>query len=257
MAPTAPPGMAGARRSAGATEPSASGGLQDGDSRRPGHGGPDDRAVKSMVRSATLAAMGSVLLPAISPAQTGRLASFDLGLARSWEETEMGATLVSRSGLLLEGAGRLSVSVLALDAVYRQGSLSAAGGGDQRDVVEGQIALGLQLVPWLAVQAGPRLRAYVTPAGTERWVFWEGNVRASARVIRPDGWAYLRVGRVLTANLPGLTWDGGQGAEGGLKLRLVGPLWGSVSYWIHRAATGGGQRVETIQGVSAGLALAP
>jgi hypothetical protein len=123
--------------------------------------------------------------------------------------------------------------------------------------VEGAAQLGVRIVPWLEFGAGPRVRAYVTPAGTERWVFWEGHVEAAARVIRGAGWAYLRVGRALGSDLPGLELDRGQGAQGGLDLRLGrSPLWVRLSYWIHHTAVTGGQRLETVQGLGVGAMLA-
>jgi hypothetical protein len=210
-----------------------------------------------MRRAGTAAALVAVATVTVSTgvhAQSGRTLGLGVGLARSWEEAAMGGSVVTRSGLLFEGAADLRVSLLELGLAYRQGTLSASGTNDQRDLVEGQAMLGLRLVRWFKIEAGPRLRAYVTPAGTERWVFWEGRVQAAARVIRPAGWAYLRVGRVLTADLPGLVLDEGVGAEGALELQLPGtPVWGRLGYWMHRASIIGGQRVETMQGVSAGV----
>jgi hypothetical protein len=178
-------------------------------------------------------------------------------VAAAWEETVVQGTLASRSGPLLEGTAGLAASVLELRLSYRQGSLAAAGGGNQRKLVEGAALLGVRIVPWLKVEAGPRVRAYVTSAGTERWVFWDGQIEASARVIRGAGWAYLRVGRTLGGDLPGLTLDRGQGAQGGLDLRLGhSPLWARLGYWIHHTRIGGGQREETVQGMWAGAMLA-
>jgi hypothetical protein len=195
-------------------------------------------------------------LPAAAAAQGGARATLGIGLAPSWEETQTQGSLVSRTGLLREGSLGLGVSVLGLDVLYRQGTLSADGGADQHELVDGQVLFGLRLGPWLTLEAGPHLRAYVTPAGTERWVLWEGQARVAARVLRPGGWVYLRVGRVLTADIPGMSFDHGQGAAAGLELRLGStPLWGHVGYWVHRASASGALRVETVQGMSLGVAL--
>lgn len=206
---------------------------------------------------AVLAVAWSIVLPARSPAQTGPTVGLGFGLVRAWEETTTAQSVVSRVGVVREGEAQLAVSVVALDVVYRQGTLNPPDGGEGRELVEGQAMLGVRFVRWVTLEAGPRVRAYVTPAGTERWVLWEGHIEAAARVIRPNAWAYLWVERVLGADIPGSTaLDEGQGAEAGLTARLgSAPLWGRLAYWIHQASTGGAQRVETIQGVSARLTV--
>ena len=93
--------------------------------------------------------------------------SLGLDVAPSWEESRTQDSLLSRTGLLREGTLRLGVSVVGLDLRYRQGTLSAAGGAEQHKLVEGQALLGLRFGPWLTLEAGPHVRAYVTPAGTE------------------------------------------------------------------------------------------
>lgn len=212
--------------------------------------------MKSAGVAAALAFTWSIALPAGAPAQVGPTLGLGIGLAGAWEETATVGSVSSRAGVLMEGAAEVALSLLELDVLYRQGTLRAADGSDGRELVEGQAMLGLRFVRWLKLEAGPRVRAYVTPAGTERWIFWEGRVHAAARVIPPHAWAHLRVGRVLRAEVPGVALDQGQGAEAALTARLGGaPVWGRLSYWIHRASTGGAQRVETIQGLSAGLAV--
>lgn len=206
--------------------------------------------------TAVLAGTWMLSLPAGAVAQRRPTLSLGFGLAPTWEETARSGTVTSRSGLLLEGAGEVAVSLVELSVLYRQGGLSTSDGSDQRDLIEGQATLGLRLVRWLRIDTGPRVRAYVTPAGTERWTFWEARIQAGARVIPPLGWAYLQVGRVFSGDLPGVTLDHGRGAEAGLEMRLARtPVVGRLGYWIHRVSVGGAQRVETLQGLSVALNL--
>jgi hypothetical protein len=212
--------------------------------------------VKLSRRASIFAVCAGAAWPVVARGQTWPRIALGVGLTPSWEETTTQGTPVSRTGLLREGTLGLGVSVLSLDVRYRQGTLRDSGGTDQQDLVEGHALLGVRFGPWLTLEAGPHLRAHVTPAGTERWVFWEGMVQAAARVIRPGGWVYLRVGRVLTADMPGLTLDHGQGADAGLELRLgSSPLWAHVGYWVNQTSASGGVRVETVQGVSLGMRL--
>lgn len=124
-------------------------------------------------------------------------------LSRSWTGAIMGA----RGGITF---GRLT-----LEGQYAQGSLTPETGtlGDGEDLVDGVALLRVQIREWLSVGGGPRVRGFVTPAGTSRWTRFEGRVRAEGEVINGlafahfEGWYALAV----DANVQG----GGRGAKGG------------------------------------------
>ena len=148
------------------------------------------------------------------------------------------------SGPAIGGMLRLRVWRVELTGRYLQSALS---GAVSEDFVEGELGLGIRVVRWLSVRAGPRVRAHVTENGTERWVFWEGRVRGDARLLGPgvrtyvEGWASF--GGDVNLALP-LQRAGG--VEGGLMLKVpVSQLWLVASYRFDRAALTGAAQVES------------
>jgi hypothetical protein len=156
------------------------------------------------------------------------------------------------SGVVVGGSGRLALGRVSLEAFYAQGHLSAdTGNAPARDVVDGSAFLVVRPADWLAFKAGPHLRAYVAPGGTERWVLWEGRVFAEAPVFadvlraRVGGWAALASG--VNSDLGA---GGGRGGEIGLALRPPrSPLLVRLSYAVDRVAMRSGGRTETLESV--------
>ena len=83
------------------------------------------------------------------------------------------------SGVALGASGAIGRGRLALALGYWQGRVDAdPGGTQQQDVIDGYALLVVRAQPWLGVKVGAEARSYVTPAGTERWVFWQARLRA-------------------------------------------------------------------------------
>jgi len=157
-------------------------------------------------------------------------------------------------GIAFGGEGALWVGPVVLDLRYVQGTLdSASGGAGSRDLVEGGALLGVRPVSWLTFAVGPQARAYVMSAGgaTQRWVFWEGRVRAAAPFVGSAVLGYVELWRALGAdvNVPE-AFDHAQGGEVGMVARLArAPVEARLAYRIDRAVLGGGSRRETVDGV--------
>jgi hypothetical protein len=158
------------------------------------------------------------------------------------------------SGVAFGAGGAVSVGPVVLAVRYVQGTLdSVSGGSGSRDVVEGGAWLGVRPVSWLTLEAGPQARAYVLSGGgaTQRWVFWEGRVRAAAPFVGSAVLGYVELWRALGAdvNVPE-AFDHAQGGEAGMVVRLArAPLEARLAYRIDRAVLGGGSRRETVDGV--------
>ena len=154
------------------------------------------------------------------------------------------------SGFTPGAEGGLSVWKIRLEAQYLEGHLQQDSGSlGARDVVEGSVLLGVEPVGWLSVKSGVHARSYVTSGGTERWVFWEGRVRAEAPLDGPLVRAYVEVWRVLSSDLTGTqSLDRGQGGQAGLIVTgSKVPLWARLGYGIEDVRLGAGARRETVE----------
>jgi hypothetical protein len=123
-------------------------------------------------------------------------------------------------------------------------------------VIDGYALLVVHAQPWLDVKMGAEARSYVTPAGTERWVFWQARLRAERTIVDPSVRGHIEVWRALSTevNTSG-TVDRAQGGEVGLTLlRVLGPLWVRMAYGIDDARLVGSERRQTLEalGVSVG-----
>ena len=158
----------------------------------------------------------------------------------------------------LEYAPRRALA-FTLEGRYAQGSLTPETGtlGDGEDLVDGLILLRVQVREWLSVAGGPRLRAFVTPAGTSRWSRIEARARVEGEVI--DGLAYAHFegwyALAVDANVQG-GGSGAQGGEAGLSVRLRNtPVALQLTYTADRATFSNGGS-EFLEGVSLALRLA-
>ncbi|HEX9611576.1 MAG TPA: hypothetical protein VF978_06785 [Gemmatimonadales bacterium] len=157
------------------------------------------------------------------------------------------------SGVVFGGAGSVAVGPVALELGYWQGRLDAGPGSTQlQDVIDGRALLVLRAVPWLGVKVGTEARSYVTPAGTERWVFWQARIRAERTIVDPSVRGHVEVWRALSTevNAPQAV-DHGQGGEVGLTLlRALGPLWVRLAYGIDDARLTGSARRQTVEALA-------
>ena len=154
------------------------------------------------------------------------------------------------SGVAWGASGCVGLGRVALALGYWQGRVDAdPGGTQQQDVIDGYALLVLRAQPWLGVKVGAEARSYVTPAGTERWVFWQARLRAERTIVDPSVRGHVEVWRALSTeeNAQG-TVDRAQGGEVGLTLRrALGPLWVRMAYGIDDLRLIGTARRQTLE----------
>jgi hypothetical protein len=201
-------------------------------------------------------AAGGALPGSLRPQAPLRIGS-SLGTSAVWEESSVATTVTRRSAVVLDWRGWASAGLIDLDLFYRSGSLSAATPAADRDLVEGSVMLGVRIARWLELEGGPRIRAYVTPARTERWILWEGRARLTAQVLGPSVRSYLVLGRAFGADLGStLPFGRERAGEAGLLARIGRtPVWTQLGYWVTQTSVAAGQRVETLQGLALSLGL--
>jgi len=206
------------------------------------------------VRRALPAVLLAAGLAAPARAQLARTVSADLGAGsvRTVVTDSAGG-----SGRLSGAAALGSVSVrwgrVAIGGYYLQGQVSPdTGSGDPRDVVEAGGGLTVQPLAWLAVGGGVQARAYIMPAGTQRWVLGVVRARAEGMLLVPVLRTHAELWRALSTDVNvGPGGGSAMGGEAGLTVRLAqAPFWGRLVYSIDRAEVSGGSRAETFERLS-------
>ena len=165
----------------------------------------------------------------------------------------LGGASVAFSGAMIGGEGHVGIGRVSVDVAYLQGTLNPdTGSAESRDYVEGELLLSVVALRGLMVRVGPHARAYISSAGTQRWLFWTGRVRGERTLIAPVVSGFVEGWLALSADVNvSEAFDNARGAVVGLSVRLPGPpFYGRLSYGIERARMGGGARLETVEGLS-------
>lgn len=210
-------------------------------------------------RHAILGLIAAVsLIPLGAQAQSDFGVSFGLQLAAATARSESPNVSEQLSGILIGGEVSVSWWRLLLDLRYLDGSADPEVSGVGRDVVEGEVMLGVRPVAWLALKVGPHARSYVMPEGTQRWLYWETRIAAQSRLGTPALRAYFEGWTGIASRLDvAEVLDRAQGLEGGLRLSPAGSrVWAKLAYRMDYSRLGGGVRHETMEYGMVGVGLA-
>ncbi len=148
------------------------------------------------------------------------------------------------TGTVFGGLASARFGRFQVEGQYLQGAVQS------RDLVQGQLAVRYDATRWLAAQTAARARAYVTPAGTERWVTWLLGVRVEAPLIGTTvrGDVGLWRALALSANVGSSDGRSGRGGDAGITWQLASrPVWLRLAYGIDRSAVSGAGRRETVE----------
>ena len=205
-----------------------------------------------MKRALPLLLLALAARPVPLAAQLPRYLGLDVGLSRLQFQSSSPSGGEKLSGFAALGHWRIVLRPVSLDLSYAQGRLAAdTGSAVARSFVEGAVFLTARPAPWLVLKAGPHVRAYAAPGGTERWILWEGRAHADAPLLDGEWLAYgeLWVSVASSVNVvPGAS--GARGAEVGLTLKLPqSPVWGRLAYAVDQANLKTGARTESLQSV--------
>jgi hypothetical protein len=201
----------------------------------------------------TAAVLLACMLPAGAlRAQGLRNLSLDAGVSRMHFHSAASGGGEALSGIAAMGRARFFVGAFWLETSYSQGHLVAdTGAAVSRDLVDGSAFLAGRPVAWLALKAGPHLRAYVRPGATERWVMWEAHARVDRPIIPGTLDAHFEAWTALSATVnvdPGAL--GSRGGQAGLILRLwQSALWARLTYAVDQAKLKSNARTETVEAI--------
>jgi len=205
------------------------------------------------VRAAGLALACAALARPLA-AQESRAVEAEADIARASFRSAVPTGREALSGAVLGLRARLTGSRLSLEASYAQGRLSASeGSGPSRSIVEGSVFLSTKPLSWLTLKAGPQLRAYSAPGGTERWVMWESRFRAEAPIASPSLAlrAHVEVWAALASSVnadPGAA--GARGGQAGMAMRLPGSAFRlRLSYVVDQERMKNSARTEALETV--------
>jgi len=166
-----------------------------------------------------------------------------------WVRSDTAGGAVRLRGPALAGEGRVGLHGVTLGVGFLEGRLRPVGAATPRDLIEGRVLIAARPLPWLEMSAGPVVRAYVTTAATERWVFWQARARVDAPIVTTTLTSYLELWRALSSQVNQATPVGRvQGGEAGVLYRPPrGSVWMRLGYRVDDAALGaGGETLEAI-----------
>jgi hypothetical protein len=195
------------------------------------------------------------LQPVSTTAQTtqNRGVSIFFGTARR-EDNRTGEK-ISRSGIAVGLEGYYSFGRVMFDLRYLQSGLPGSPmDTTSHDLVEGELFVGTQVLPWLNVKLGRHIRSVIIGGVTELWRSWELRLRTQGEVYAPASQAYgvHTYGEIWLAlagwnNVTG-EFGAGRGIEGGMYVRLRdSPITGRLGYRVDRSSVADGPRLENIQ----------
>lgn len=214
--------------------------------------------VARAARAAGFAATVAASLASVSVAAAAqRGPRIVVGVGAATAQLERSGAAAPLSGLLVGAGGRVAFRALALEVAYAQGTLSVDGASSpSEDLVDGEVMLAAQVVPWLVLSAGPHLRALVTPAGTERWVRWEARAHVDTDLVPGALRADAELSTALAAEVNTATGSASAlGASVGITLRVANSPFGlRLGYGVDRASTAGGAE-QVMQSVGLRLSV--
>jgi hypothetical protein len=183
----------------------------------------------------------------------------ELGISRPRFQSASPGGGEKLSGLVLGGRLHVALHPVSLDVSYSQGRLTAdTGSAAARALVEGSVLVVARPLNWLALKAGPHLRAYAAPGGTERWVLWEARAHADAPILEGKWVAYGELWLAVASSVnvdPGSA--GARGAEAGLSIKVPGsPVWARLAYLVDQSRLANSTRTESLQSIALSIELA-
>ncbi len=202
-------------------------------------------------------AISALATPGAAQPLAGLSASLEVTPLRLSRSTSIDRVL---SGPVFGAQGRIAFRLFELEGRYAEGSLSPAEGstGLSEDLVEGIAVAWFRPRPWIAVGAGPQLRAFISASGTSHWTRFDLRTRLNADLIPGLAMAYVEgwLSMAATSNVQG-GGSGAQGAEAGISARIPRlPMTARLGYVADRAAFASGGS-EFIEGIRISLQVGP
>jgi hypothetical protein len=154
-------------------------------------------------------------------------------------------------GILLGAEGRASWRRLQIDVQYMQGRVRGSEPvSEGADIRVAQGLVGIRVLPWVVLHAGPRFLETGTSGGERHTLRWQAGASVAVPLVRD--WVHgfgSAVGSVVGSELDPRPYTGLGGVMVGVTLTPAGlPTWASVGYRMDKEGNESGVRtIETIQ----------
>lgn len=147
---------------------------------------------------------------------------------------------------------------LALRARYAEARLPRAPSNiEERDTVEGEIALAVRTWPWLQAGTAIHGRSYQSPTRRQRWVWWDLFLAGNLSILSDAVHGYAELRRAITADVNvAERWDYSAGGEVGMLFALPSlPVWLRTGYQIQFHKFADNTRRELVDGLTVMLGV--
>lgn len=184
----------------------------------------------------------TLALAPLAPAQAQEGDWVAIGLTSAWSDISMhgygGGGEESLDGMLYGVEARGSFWRLWVGGEYRQGRMWQDHlRGARTRVISARGSVGISVLPWMAVTAGPHLSRVGTPAGDRQIVRWRLGTVLTVPLVGDllQGVASV-AGSVAGTAAEGAGFAGsGGGGEVGLRIEPLGrPIWARLGYRVDR-----------------------
>jgi hypothetical protein len=196
-------------------------------------------------------AMLACALPATGAGQSNELLS--IGVSAAATDIRMvgfGVGDETIEGMLYGVEGRASLWRLHLSGEYRQGRLSQEHlGGVSTRVWSARGRLGVRVLPWVVIAAGPSVSTVGSPGGNRQIVRWRVEGLGSLPLIQDVVSAFASIGGSVAGTdvQQAMPMEGGGGEVGLLVAPEGRSIWARIGYRLDREflLPGTSQTVET------------
>lgn len=176
--------------------------------------------------------------------------TIEAGVAALHTRSQGGAGSASLEGVGIALAARVERGYLVARVRYVDGTVTSSDAANpDRGVADAMVSVGVRVLDWLSVEAGPRTRAYSADARIQRWGFMDVRLSGERTIIDDRVAMDLALWRSVSGGFhESRVFDGASGGEVAVAFKLWRqPLWARLTYRIDRGTGADPVRSDTFE----------